>query len=65
VKLNKQIRPEEVITIVRLLNKQLGDTIDLRSQARLSYFNVKGSYTDGPGGKREEQETTFDVREQQ
>src|SRR5881296_1305948 len=31
-------------TIVRLLNKQLADTLDLRLQARQSYFNVRGSY---------------------
>ena len=30
---------------VRLLNQQLADTLDLRSQARQSYFNVRGSYS--------------------
>jgi starvation-inducible DNA-binding protein len=30
--------------IVRLLNKQLADTLDLRSQARQSYFNARGPY---------------------
>ena len=32
-------------TIIRLLNKQLADTHDLRSQARESYFNVRGPYS--------------------
>src|SRR5436190_117309 len=32
-------------TIIRLLNKQLADTLDLRSQARQSYFNVRGPYS--------------------
>jgi starvation-inducible DNA-binding protein len=31
-------------TVVQLLNKQLADTIDLRSQARHAHFNVKGPY---------------------
>jgi starvation-inducible DNA-binding protein len=29
-----------------LLNKQLADTLDLASQARQSYFNAKGPYSD-------------------
>jgi len=32
--------------IVCLLNKQLADTLDLRLQARQSFFNVKGPYTE-------------------
>jgi starvation-inducible DNA-binding protein len=31
-------------TVVQLLNKQLADTVDLRSQARQAHFNVKGPY---------------------
>jgi starvation-inducible DNA-binding protein len=31
--------------IPRLLNKQMADTLDLRSQARQSYFNVRGPYS--------------------
>ena len=31
--------------IVCLLNKQLADTLDLRLQARQSFFNVRGPYT--------------------
>jgi starvation-inducible DNA-binding protein len=42
----KKIPDDRGTRIVRLLNKQLADTLDLRSQARQSYFNVKGSYTD-------------------
>jgi len=37
--------PDNGRTIVRLLNKQLADTLDLRSQARQSYFNVRGPYS--------------------
>jgi starvation-inducible DNA-binding protein len=33
------------MTIPRLLNKQLADTLDLRSQARQSYFNVRGLHS--------------------
>ena len=35
---------DETIGSVRLLNKQLADTLDLRSQARQSYFNARGPY---------------------
>lgn len=31
--------------IATILNKQLADTLDLRLQARQSFFNVKGPYT--------------------
>ncbi len=34
----------ERMALVRLLNKQLADTLDLRSQARQSYFNARGPY---------------------
>src|SRR5579883_345389 len=32
--------------IAQLLNKQLADTIDLRSQARQAHFNVSGAYVE-------------------
>ena len=40
----KQMPDDRTTKIVGLLNKQLADTLDLRSQVRQSYFNVKGPY---------------------
>ena len=31
-------------TLVQLLNKQLAETVDLRSQVRQAHFNVRGPY---------------------
>jgi starvation-inducible DNA-binding protein len=40
----KQVPDERTTKIIRMLNKQLADTLDLRSQIRESYFNVNGPY---------------------
>jgi len=34
------------LAVAALLNKQLADTLDLRSQARQSHFNARGPYTE-------------------
>jgi starvation-inducible DNA-binding protein len=43
--LSRETPDDEETAIVRLLNKQLADTLDLRSQVRQSYFNVRGPYS--------------------
>jgi len=40
----KNNQAERRAAIVQLLNKQLADTLDLRSQARQAVFNVRGPY---------------------